>query len=205
MPIQLSPLPYAEDALAPVISAETLATHHGKHHKAYVDKTNEFVAGGPLADASVEDIVRHARRENNKKLFNNAAQTWNHGFYWNSLSPEGGECPDDLKRAIDSAFGSRDDLLKQLVERGVGHFASGWVWLAADSSGALSIEETHDGDTLADADKRPLLTIDVWEHAYYIDYKNRRPDHLAAVTGKVLNWRFAAENLARVETWRYPG
>jgi len=206
MPIELAPLPYAQDALAPTISAETLETHHGKHHKAYVDKTNEFVQGGPLANAPLEEIVAAARSEGNKKLFNNAAQTWNHGFYWNSLTPTQEDCPADLAKAIDAAFGSREALTKQLVERGVGHFASGWVWLAADSSGALSIEETHDGDTLGDSSaKRPLLTLDVWEHAYYIDYRNRRPDHLTAVTGQILNWRFAAENLARQGNWRYPG
>jgi Fe-Mn family superoxide dismutase len=204
MAIKLIDLPYAPDALAPAISADTLAIHHGKHHKAYIDKTNEAVQGTPLDDQPLEQLVATARGEGNKKLFNNAAQSWNHGFYWHSLTPDGLSCPPELSQAIQAAFGSQEDLVSQLVERGVGHFASGWVWLAADASGALSIEETHDGDTLADGAKRPLLTIDVWEHAYYLDYQNRRPDHLKAVTGQVLNWAFAAENLARQETWRYP-
>jgi Fe-Mn family superoxide dismutase len=204
MPIRLIDLPYGEDALAPVISAETLAIHHGKHHKAYVDKTNEAVAGTPLANARLEDIVAAARADGNAKLFNNAAQTWNHGFYWNSLAPSSGPCPADLAGQIEKAFGSQEELVKQLVQRGINHFASGWVWLASDDAGNLSIEETHDGDTLADSVKRPLLTIDVWEHAYYVDYRNRRPDHLEAVTGKVLNWGFAADNLERLGAWRYP-
>ena len=202
MAIKLIDLPYAQDALAPAISAETLAVHHGKHHKAYVDKTNEAIEGTRIDGLSLEDLIANAR-DRDRKLFNNAAQTWNHGFYWNSLAPQGQSCPAELQGAIEQAFGSTEALVKQLVERGVGHFASGWVWLAADAGGALSIEETHDGDTLADGDKRPLLTLDVWEHAYYIDYQNRRPDHLQAVTGKILNWGFAAENLARQETWRY--
>jgi Fe-Mn family superoxide dismutase len=205
MAIKLIDLPYAHDALAPAISADTLATHHGKHHKAYVDKTNEAVEGTPLDGQPLEQLVAAARRDRDAKLFNNAAQAWNHGFYWHSLTPSPQPCPTELGRAVEAAFGSQEALVKRLVERGVGHFASGWVWLAADRSGVLSIEETHDGDTLADSDKRPLLTIDVWEHAYYLDYQNRRPEHLEAVTGRVLNWAFAAENLARQETWRYPG
>ncbi|MET0251139.1 MAG: superoxide dismutase [Novosphingobium sp.] len=205
MPITLIDLPYARDALAPTISADTLDLHHGKHHKAYVDKANAAIAGTPLADAKLEDIIKAAEDKGDKGLFNNAAQAWNHGFYWNSLTPDQGECPSDLAKAIEAAFGDEKALVKQLVERGVSHFASGWVWLAADSAGKLSIEETHDAGTLATGDKRPLLTIDVWEHAYYLDYQNRRPDHLADVTGKILNWAFAAANLDASETWRYPG
>lgn len=205
MPIELTPLPYPKGALAPAISAETLKTHHGKHHKAYVDKTNEAIEGTRLDGLSLEDLIARGRQQQDRKLFNNAAQTWNHGFYWNSLTPGGEPCPGDLAGAIEAAFGSQEELVKQLVQRGTEHFASGWVWLAADGSGRLSIEETHDGDTLADSDKRPLLTIDLWEHAYYLDYKNERPDHLEAVTGRLLNWRFAADNLARAATWTYPG
>ncbi|HVR89746.1 MAG TPA: superoxide dismutase [Novosphingobium sp.] len=203
MPISLIPLPYAEDALAPGISADTLAIHHGKHHQAYVDKTNEAVAGTALADSPLEAIVVAARLDD-QKLFNNAAQAWNHGFYWLSLSPEPTSPSGGLATAIDRDFGSLARLKAELAARGAAHFASGWVWLASDN-GTLSIEETHDGDTLADRGKLPLLTIDLWEHAYYLDRKSERPKYLAAVTTDLLDWEFAAANLARAERWIYPG
>ena len=145
------------------------------------------------------------------ELFNNAAQTWNHGFYWASLNPANTVPEGDLLAAIKRDFGSLDALVEQLSKRGAGHFASGWVWLA-DTDGTLSVEETHDADTLADGeadggadeDANPLLVIDLWEHAYYLDRKNLRPDYLKAVLGEVLNWDFAAENLARGSVWTYP-
>ncbi len=202
MAFELIPLPYDSEALAPAISAETLSFHHGKHHKAYIDKTNQAIEGTDLADADLETVIAKARGSN-QGLFNNAAQSWNHGFYWNSLSPDATKPEGDLAAKIDEAFGSLDALTNQLAERGAGHFASGWVWLA-EKGGKLSIEETHDGDTLADSDFTPLLTIDVWEHAYYVDYQNRRPDYLKAVLDKLLNWDFAAENLARGAVWKYP-
>ena len=206
MAFELIPLPYDSEALAPAISAETLSFHHGKHHKAYIDKTNAAIAGTELEGADLETVIATARGAN-QGLFNNAAQSWNHGFYWHSLTPGATRPGGDLASKIDAAFGSLDALNTQLAERGAGHFASGWVWLA-EKGGKLSIEETHDGDTLADsgADRgfTPLLTIDVWEHAYYLDYQNRRPDYLKAVLDKVLNWNFAAENLARGATWKYP-
>ena len=202
MAFELMPLPYDSEALAPAISAETLSFHHGKHHKAYIDKTNAAIEGTDLADADLETVIARARGSQ-QGLFNNAAQSWNHGFYWHSLSPDATRPSGDLAAKIDEAFGSLDELNKQLAERGAGHFASGWVWLA-EKGGKLSIEETHDGDTLADSSSRPLLTIDLWEHAYYLDHQNKRPDYLKAVLDKHLNWDFAAENLARGATWKYP-
>ena len=202
MAFELMPLPYDSEALAPAISAETLSFHHGKHHKAYLDKTNAAIEGTELAGADLETVIAKARGSN-QGLFNNAAQSWNHGFYWHSLSPAAIDPSGDLAVRIDKSFGSYEELKKQLAERGAGHFASGWVWLA-DKGGQLSIEETHDGDTLADSGFTLLLTIDVWEHAYYLDYQNKRPDYLSAVIDRHLNWDFAAENLARGAVWKYP-
>jgi Fe-Mn family superoxide dismutase len=203
MAFELIPLPYDKDALAPAISGETLSFHHGKHHKAYIDKTNAAIEGTDNDGKDLEAVIAAARGKD-QGLFNNAAQSWNHGFYWHSLSPEAQEPDGDLAARIDAAFGSLDVLKKQLAERGTGHFASGWVWLA-DTGGTLSIEESHDADTLADKDANPLLTIDVWEHAYYLDHQNQRPNYLKEVIDKHLNWRFAAENLARGSVWKYPG
>lgn len=202
MAFDLLPLPYDNEALAPAISAETLGFHHGKHHKAYIDKTNAAIAGTDLDGKSLEDVIA-AARGSNQGLFNNAAQSWNHGFYWHSLAPSTNGPSGDLADKIDEAFGSLADLKQQLKDRGAGHFASGWVWLA-EKGGKLSIEETHDGDTLVDQGFNPLLTVDVWEHAYYLDHQNARPNYLAAVIDDHLNWDFAAENLARGSAWIYP-
>lgn len=202
MAFEVTPLPYPDTALAPAISAETLSFHHGKHHKAYIDKTNAAIEGTDMADASLEEIIAKARGSN-QGLFNNSAQSWNHGFYWHSLAGESGNPSDELKSMIDDAFGSVDDLKKKLKERGAGHFASGWVWLV-EKGGKLEIGETHDGDTMADQDCNPLLVIDLWEHAYYLDHQNARPAYLDAVIDKKLNWGFAAENLNRGKTWQYP-
>jgi len=203
MAITLTPLPYDASALEPAISAETLSFHHGKHHQTYVDKTNDAVKGTDLAGQPLEAVIA-AARGSDKGLFNNAAQTWNHGFYWHSLTPSASGPSGDLLARVNDAFGSVDGLAKQLKERGAGHFASGWVWLA-DKGGSLTIEETHDGDTLADQGANPLLVIDLWEHAYYIDHRNARPKYLAAVVDGHLNWDFAADNLARGSAWTYPG
>ena len=203
MAFELIDLPYEDTALEPAVSAKTLSFHHGKHHKAYIDKTNAAIEGGDLADKSLEDVIA-AARGSNAGLFNNSAQSWNHGFYWHSMAAEETGASDELKSMIDDAFGSADGLKEELAERGAGHFASGWVWLAV-KGGKLSIEETHDGDTLADQGEfNPLLVIDLWEHAYYLDHQNARPAYLDAVNGK-LNWSFASENLARGTTWKYPG
>ena len=201
MAFELSPLPYPDTALAPAISAETLSFHHGKHHQAYVDKTNAAIEGTDHADNSLEEVIA-AARGSNQGLFNNSAQTWNHGFYWHSMAAETTAPSDDLVAKINDAFGSVDDLKAKLKDRGAGHFASGWVWLA-EKGGKLSIEETHDADTLADSDFNPLLVLDVWEHAYYLDHQNKRPSYLDAVVENKLNWAFASENLARGTVWTY--
>ncbi len=202
MPFELIDLPFASDALAPAISAETLSFHHGKHHKTYVDKTNAAVEGTDMASDDLETLIGKVRGSN-QGLFNNSAQIWNHGFYWYSLCSDGCTPSGDLAAKIDEAFGSLDALKEKLASSGAGHFASGWVWLA-EKGGKLSVEETHDADTLADGDMNPLLVIDLWEHAYYLDHQNARPAYLDAVIAK-LNWDFAAENLARGSTWKYPG
>ncbi len=203
MAFKLIDLPYADTALAPAVSAETLSFHHGKHHQTYIDKMNAAIDGTDHANASLEAIVG-AARGSNQGLFNNAAQTWNHGFYWHSMAASETAPSDELKAKIDAAFGSVDELKEQLKARGAGHFASGWVWLA-EKDGALTIEETHDGDTLADqTGVNPLLVVDVWEHAYYLDHQNKRPAYLDAVVGSKLNWAFASENLARGTAWVYP-
>ncbi|WP_338467410.1 superoxide dismutase [Novosphingobium sp. ZN18A2] len=203
MAITLMPLPYAEDALSPAISATTLQTHHGKHHKAYVDKTNAAVDGTDLAGKSLEEVIAAAEAKGDKGLFNNSAQTWNHGFYWKSLSPSAQAPSSDLAAAIDASFGSLDKLKDELKAQGAGHFASGWVWLTA-KDGKLAVEQTHDAASFTSLSGTPLLVIDLWEHAYYLDHKNVRPDYLAAVVDGHLAWDFAAENLARGKAWAYP-
>ena len=204
MPLKLIPLPFPDDALAPAISTETLQTHHGKHHKTYIDKTNAAAKAMGMADAKLEEIVAAAKKAGDKPAFNNAAQAWNHGFYWHSLAPAGGKPVGALAEAIDRDFGSFATLCAELQAHGEKHFASGWVWLA-EAEGKLSIVETRDGKTLALGSKKPLLTIDVWEHAYYLDYKNERPRHLKAVITRLLNWEFAAKNYAAKANWTYPG
>jgi len=203
MAFELIPLPFDSEAIAPAISAETFSYHHGKHHKAYIDKTNAAIAGTDHDGKPLEAVIA-AARDSEKGLFNNAAQSWNHGFFWHSLAPSTSGPSGDLADAIDAAFGSLADLNGKLAEKGTGHFASGWVWLA-EKDGKLSIEETHDGDTLADSGFNPLLTIDLWEHAYYLDHQNARPSYLSAVIDGHLNWDFAADNLARGSAWTYPG
>ena len=204
MPLTLIALPYPEDALAPAISAETLRTHHGKHHAAYIEKTNEAAAKLGFEDKSLEEVIAAAKRAGDKPARDNAAQAWNHGFYWHSLAP-GGSRPDAaLAQAIDRDFGSMGALTDELAERGAKHFASGWIWLAAAGE-RLSVEETPDGGTLALGAKRPLLTIDLWEHAYYLDHRDERPKYLEGVIAGLLSWDFASHNYAARETWRYPG
>lgn len=207
MPFAITPLPFADTALEPAIGAETLRYHHGKHHQGYIDKTNAAVAGSELEGADLETVVAKARGSD-PELFNNSAQSWNHGFYWHSLCETTGNPSDELTSMIDTAFGSIDQLLSQLKERGAGHFSNGWLWLV-EKEGALEIAETHDGDTLADGGGQgavcnPLLVIDLWEHSYYLDHQNRRADYLDAVIDRKLNWAFAAENLIRGSTWKYP-
>ena len=193
MPFSLPPLPFAKDALAPVISAETLEYHHGKHHQAYVTNLNKLIEGKPEASQSLEAIIKAAPPGG---LFNNAAQVWNHTFYWNSLKPGGGGQPTGkLLELIKRDFGSVDDLLRQLGEAAKGHFASGWAWLVQDA-GKLTITTTSNADLPMKHGQTALLTIDVWEHAYYVDYRNARPTYVDAVLKSLLNWEFASANLS---------
>jgi Fe-Mn family superoxide dismutase len=191
MAFKLPELPYAKDALAPHISKETLEFHHGKHHNAYVTKLNAAVDADPsLAGKSLEDLVRQTKGG----VFNNAAQAWNHTFYWHSMRPGGGGEPTGkIAAAIKSSFGSFGELKEKLSNLAAGHFASGWAWVVKDGD-RLAIVDTHDAATPLTEGKTPILTCDVWEHAYYIDYRNARPDYVAA-WWNVVNWDFANKNL----------
>ncbi len=197
MAFQLPDLPYAKDALAPHISAETMEFHHGKHHRAYVTKTNGMIEEDRgLSGASLVQVVRESRRSDNSKLFNNAAQLWNHSFFWQCLAPSEGRQPSGkLAHLIDDAFGSAEAMLDKLQEEAVNHFSNGWAWLVLDR-GSLRITSLHDADTpLVHDGMVPLFTLDVWEHAYYIDYRNERPKFASAVLSNIINWDFVAENL----------
>ncbi len=195
MAFELPALPYARDALAPHISSETLDFHHGKHHQTYVTKLNAAVEGTPFAKLDLPELARKAHAEGTKPVFNNGAQHFNHSFYWKCLSPKGGGMPrDSVKRALDKSFGSVDAFKKAFTDEAVNHFASGWVWLARDKAGELRIMGGHDADTPIVHGLTPLLTCDVWEHAYYIDYRNVRPKYVEAFWN-VVNWDFVGENL----------
>lgn len=195
MTISLPALPYAKDALAPHISEETLAFHYGKHHNAYVEKTNAAIKGSELEDASLDEIVRAAHAKD-AGLFNNAAQVWNHTFYWNSMSPNGGGAPTGkIAELIDASFGSYDAFRKAFADAAAGQFGSGWAWLVKKGD-KLEIVKTGNAETpLTDMSVTPLLTIDVWEHAYYLDYQNKRPDYIATFLDHLVNWDFASANL----------
>jgi Fe-Mn family superoxide dismutase len=194
--IGLPALPYAIDALAPVISSRTLEFHHGKHHKTYVDNVNDMVKGTDLAGKSLEEIVRAAAADKEKsKLFNNAAQVWNHTFYWNSLKPGGGGKPGEkLLRKLDASFKSFDEFKTQFADAAVGQFGSGWAWLVAEGD-ALKIVKTANADLPLVHGQRALLTIDVWEHAYYLDYQNLRKKYAQELVEKLLNWEWAEKQL----------
>ena len=197
MPFQLPDLPYARDALAPHMSAETLEFHHGKHHKAYVNKTNELLEKeASLSGASLIEVIRSAKSGGNKKLFNQSAQLWNHSFFWQCLAPAEGQKPSGkLASLVEDGFGNTEALLKALQEEAVNHFASGWAWLVLDR-GSLKVTSLHDADTpLVHDGMVPLFTLDVWEHAYYIDYRNERPKFASAVLSNIVNWDFVAQNL----------
>ncbi len=194
MPFVLPDLPYARDALAPHISAETLDFHHGKHHQAYVNKTNELVVAKGLGGMSLVELIRHHQEPGDKPLFNNAAQLWNHSFFWQCLSPTKQAPAGKLAEMITRDFGSSDAMLKKLAAEAVGHFASGWAWLVLDGQ-TLKITSLHDADTPVAHDMVPLFTLDVWEHAYYIDYRNARPKFAEAVLANIVNWDFVAQNL----------
>ncbi len=187
---ELPALPYAMDALAPHISKETLEYHYGKHHNAYVTNLNNLVEGTDFANVSLEETVRNATGG----MFNNAAQIWKHSFYWNCLSPNGGGAPTgELGAAIDKAFGSYDAFKEEFTKKAVTLFGSGWAWLVRRDDGSVAIEQTTNADTPLTGADTPLLTCDVWEHAYYVDYRNARPDYVKAFWALV-NWDFASDN-----------
>jgi len=197
MAVELPKLPYALDALEPHISKRTLEFHHGKHHKAYVDKTNELIANTDLANKSLEEIVRAAAGQKDKAtLFNNAAQAWNHTFLWNSMSPKGGKPTGALAEGIEKDLGGFATFAENFKKAAVGQFGSGWAWLTF-ANGKLEISATGNADTPLVHGKTPLLTLDVWEHAYYLDYQNRRPDYVSTFLEKIVNWDFAASNLQK--------
>jgi Fe-Mn family superoxide dismutase len=185
----LPPLPYAEDALAPVISAETLRLHHGKHHKKYVDTANQLLDKEPLRASSVEEVVRQAKG----KLFNNAAQAWNHDFYWKSLSPKRQRPSGALLHRVEKDFGSYEKFADAFSQAAIGQFASGWAWLV-EKGGKLEVTTTGNADTPMAHGIRCLLTVDVWEHAYYVDYRNERERYVSAILN-CLNWDFVEKNL----------
>jgi len=196
-PFTLPPLPWSEDALAPVVSAKTIGLHYGKHHRTYVNKLNQLVAGTPMADMPLERVILESAGGKNQKVFNNAAQTWNHTFFWNCLRPNGGGKPgSQIAQRIDSDLGGFDAFKKAFAETAVNTFGSGWAWLAM-KDGKLQILSTSNADNPLTKGSTPLLTIDVWEHAYYVDYENRRPEHVEAVIQKLLNWKWAEEQLEK--------
>lgn len=197
--IKLPELPWGQGALDPVISSSTVGVHYGKHHKGYVDALNKLIVDTPLEGRALDEIVREAAGKAGKvAIFNNAAQAWNHSFYWNSLSPRGGGKPGaDLIARIEASFGSFDEFRKAFLTASTGQFGSGWVWLVLDKgSKKLSLFKTGNADTPITGDTLvPLAVLDVWEHAYYLDYQNRRLDYATAVLDKLMNWRFVEENL----------
>ena len=196
-PFSLPPLPYDESALAPIISKQTLGFHHGKHHAAYVKKLNELVAGTPFADQKLDDIVKSTYLDaSKKKIFNNAAQDWNHTFFWACLTPKSRKPEGRLAAAIESDLGGYEKFKEKFAKAGAEHFGSGWVWLVSDK-GKLAIEATPDAVTPMAQGKTCILTIDLWEHAYYLDYQDKRADFLKQVSDKLLNWDFARQNFER--------
>ena len=198
MAFELPPLPYPDTALEPIYSAKTISFHHGKHHKAYVDNLNKLVAGIPLEGKTLDEIIKAVADDPAKAgVFNNAAQIWNHTFFWNSMKPGGGGKPSGaLAEMIDEAFGSYEKFAEQFKAAAVGRFGSGWAWLVMEG-GALKIVATPNAETPITKGQTPLITVDVWEHAYYLDYQNRRPDFVQAFLDHLVNWDFAAANLAK--------
>ncbi|MBI5556789.1 MAG: superoxide dismutase [Deltaproteobacteria bacterium] len=195
-PHALPPLPYAENGLEPIITAKTMGFHYGKHHKGYVDNLNKLAAETEYVGLALEKIIADtAGRAEKAAIFNNAAQIWNHTFYWQSLKPNGGgEPPAALKQKIEASFGNMDGCKKELAAAALSQFGSGWAWLVLDGD-KLKVVKTGNADTPLTTALKPLLTIDVWEHAYYLDYQNRRADYVNGVLDKLINWEFALRNL----------
>lgn len=199
VPFKLAPLPWDEDALSPTISANTISFHYHKHHKNYVDALNKLVEGTHFADMKLEQIVQAtntASEAKEKLIFNNAGQVWNHDFYWRSLTPGKSSGSSKLENAISQSFGSREKLIAELVEAGKTQFGSGWAWLVS-KDGKLSVEKTPNAQSPMAKGVNCLLAVDVWEHAYYLDYQNERVKYLQTLLGKVINWDFAADNLTK--------
>ena len=197
MAFKLPDLPYSKDALAPHISAETMEFHYGKHHAAYVKKTNGFIEDDrSLQGKSLSEVIRSAKMEGDSKLFNNSAQIWNHSFFWQCLAPAEGQKPEGrLQRMIEESFGDSQTMLEKLEQEAVNHFSNGWAWLVLDRD-SLKVTSLHDADTpLVHEGMQPLFTLDVWEHAYYIDYRNERPKFVSQVLSNIINWEFVAQNL----------
>src|SRR6476660_5892354 len=197
MAFELPPLPYDMSSFGDTISAETLEFHWGKHHRAYVTKTNELIGDlSKLSGAALTDVVKEAKSSGNAKLFNNSAQLWNHSFYWQCLAPSEGQKPSGrLAQLIQDGFGGEEQLLQKLQEEAVNHFSNGWAWLVLDR-GILRVTSLHDADTpIVHEGMVPLFTLDVWEHAYYIDYRNERPRFASSVLSNIVNWDFVALNL----------
>jgi len=194
MSVIQAPLPYETNALEPHMSARTFEFHYGKHHKAYVDNTNAAIKGTPLEKADLETIIKSAKESGDKKLFNNAAQAWNHDFFWQSMTPKSGEPTGKLAEWLKRDFGGVDQFKEKFKAEAVGHFASGWAWLVVEN-GKLKVTSFHDADTPVVHGVTPLLTADVWEHAYYLDYQNARASFLDAFLNKLANWKGANEKL----------
>ncbi|MBA3457178.1 MAG: superoxide dismutase [Deltaproteobacteria bacterium] len=196
MAFTLPPLPWANDALSPTISAETIEYHYGKHHKTYVDNLNKFAAGTKYESMSLEEAVKASHAAGDKKIFNNAAQVWNHTFFWNGMAPKAGGNPTGaIAAAIDKSFGSFADFKTKFSEASIGQFGSGWGWLVKGADGGLAIETTPNAETPFATGKTCVLTLDVWEHAYYIDYRNARAKFVEA-WWTLVNWDFANKNFA---------
>lgn len=196
MQISLPDLPYSHDALAPHISADTMETHHGKHHRGYVEKANNLIRGTAYENRPLEDIIVASKKAGDTAIFNNTAQAWNHSFFWQSLRPGGGGKPQGaIAERITKDLGGYDQFRDSFKQAGANQFGSGWAWLVLDG-GQVKILSTHDADNPLLQGQVPLLTVDVWEHAYYHDHKNTRPDFLETVIDNLLNWDFANENLA---------
>ena len=196
MSFVLPELPYAKDALEPHIGAKTLEIHHGKHHQAYITNLNNLLKGSPLELKSLEEIILDAAKDPAKAgIFNNAAQVWNHTFYWHSMKPQGGGKPaGELAKKIDTDFGSYEKFVEEFKAAGATQFGSGWAWLVLDK-GKLKVTKTGNADLPLAHGQTALLTMDVWEHAYYLDFQNRRPDYISTFLDKLVNWEFAAQNL----------
>jgi Fe-Mn family superoxide dismutase len=199
-PFELPPLPWDESALAPTISARTISLHYGKHHHAYVEKLNELVAGTRFAEMPLEHVIAATvgDDEENKKIFNNAAQAWNHTFFWNSLKPKGGRPPKSIEKRLEDDFGGMKKFDEEFTKAAVECFGSGWAWLV-ERNGKLEVISTSNAGTPITMGATPLLAIDVWEHAYYLDYENRRPEFVKAVIDNLLNWTFAEEMLEKAK------